>query len=60
MWKLTKDEKELVEKVKKDARNASVPLDDSRIVVREGKIIFLYTRKDTGGRIYEMDIGSRT
>lgn len=59
MWKLTKDEKELVEKVKKDARNASVPLDDSRIVVREGKIIFLYTRKDTGGRIYEMEIGNR-
>ena len=57
MWKLNSDDKQKKETVFREAKKAGIEIDDYRMIKKDGKLILLYTRKDTGGKIYEFEIG---
>ena len=57
MWKLNSDDKQKRDVVLREAKKAGVDIDDYRMIKKDGKLILLYTRKDTGGKIYEFEIG---
>jgi len=57
MWKLNSDDKQKRDVVLREAKKAGVDIDDYRMIKKDGKLYMLYTRKDTGGKIYEFEIG---
>lgn len=57
MWKLNHDEKQMKDRVLQEAKKAGVDIDDYRMIKKDGKLHMLYTRRDTGGKIWEFEIG---
>lgn len=57
MWKLNSDDKEKRDTVLREAKKAGVEIDDYRMIKKDGKLHMLYTRKDTGGKIHDFEIG---
>lgn len=57
MWKLNSDDKQKRDVVLREAKKAGVDIDDYRMIKKDGKLYMLYTRKDTGGKIWEFEIG---
>lgn len=58
MYNLTKDESNLVNEVCQLARKEGIFIDDYFVIRKNGRLIMLFTRKDTGGKIHQFDIGS--
>lgn len=57
MWKLNHDEKQMKDRVLQEAKKAGVDIDDYRMIKKDGKLHMLYTRKDTGGKIHDFELG---
>lgn len=57
MWKLNHDEKQMKDRVLQEAKKAGVDIDDYRMIKKDGKLHMLYTRRDTGGKIWEFELG---
>ena len=57
MWKLNSDDKQKKDTVLREAKKAGIEIGDYRMIKKDGKLIMLYTRKDTGDKMYEFEIG---
>lgn len=56
-YELTKDENLLVKNVINEARSCGVAVDDWFVFRKNGRLFMNYTRKDTGGRIHQIELG---
>ena len=57
MWKQNSDDKQKINTVLREAKKAGVAIEDYKAIKKDGKLYLLYTRKDTGGKMYEFEIG---
>lgn len=57
MWKLNSDDKQKLDTVFREAKKAGVAIEDYKVIKKDGKLHMLYTRKDTGGKIHDFEVG---
>lgn len=56
MWKCNSDEDKKIKEFLQYAKKSGVDIEDYRIVKKDGKLHAIYTRRDTGGKLYTYEI----